>query len=225
MKFLLVEDDKLMAQFLVKGLRQEGFVVEHVANGLDGLALARENAFDALIIDIMLPGLDGLGLIDRLRAEGVNTPVLVLSAKASVDDRVRGLMAGGDDYLVKPFAFAELVARIQSLVRRAQLIPEPQVLKVEDLTLDLARRRATRAGKVLDLKPGELSLLEFLMRNPGRVVSKTMIMEHVWDFNFDPQTNVVEARICRLRDKVDRPFQCKLIHTIRGAGYVLEARR
>ncbi len=224
MKILLVEDDKVMARFVVKGLREEGYGVEHAANGPDGLALIQEGTFDVLIIDIMLPGLNGLDLIDRLRGQGVATPVLVLSAKASVDDRVRGLMAGGDDYLIKPFAFAELVARVQSLVRRAQLLPEPQLLKVEDLTLDLARRKVTRSGKSIDLKPGEFALLEYLMRNPGRVVSKTMIMEHVWDFNFDPQTNVVEARICRLRDKVDRPFQCKLIHTIRGAGYVFEAR-
>ncbi|QPJ63369.1 MAG: response regulator transcription factor [Candidatus Nitronauta litoralis] len=224
MKILLVEDDKVLSQFVTKGLQQEGFIVENVRTGNEGLDLATESVFDVLIIDIMLPGLDGIDLIHRLRTKGIATPVLVLSAKASVDDRVRGLMAGGDDYLVKPFAFAELVARIQSLMRRAKLIPEPQELKVENLILDLVRHKATRDGKLLDLKSGEWALLEFLVRNTGRVVSKTMIMEHVWDFNFDPQTNVVESRICRLRDKVDRPFEHKLIHTIRGAGYVLEVR-
>lgn len=224
MKIMLIEDDAVTARFLIKGLKQEGFLVEHATNGQDGLEQALEGNFDVLVVDIMLPVLNGLDLIDHLRNRGVTTPVLVLSAKASVDDRVKGLMAGGDDYLVKPFAFSELIARIQSLVRRAQLVPESQILELEDLTLDLARRKATRAGKPLDLKSGEWALLEFLMRHPGRVVSKTMIMEHVWDFNFDPQTNVVESRICRLRDKVDRPFKRKLIHTIRGAGYILEAR-
>ena len=224
MKILLVEDDTVMARFIIKGLREEGFVIDHVADGREGLDLACETEFDLLIADIMLPGLNGLDLIDLLRQRGITRPVLVLSAKASVDDRVKGLMAGGDDYLVKPFAFSELVARIHSLTRRSQLIPDSQVLQVEDLTLDLSRRKATRAGQSLDLKPGEFALLEFLMRHPGRVVSKTMIMEHVWDFNFDPQTNVVESRICRLRDKVDRPFKRKLIHTIRGAGYALEVR-
>lgn len=224
MKILLVEDDTVTARFIIKGLREEGFVVDHVADGREGLDLACETEFDLLIADIMLPGLNGLDLIDLLRQRGITRPVLVLSAKASVDDRVKGLMAGGDDYLVKPFAFSELVARIHSLTRRSQRIPDSQVLQVEDLTLDLSRRKATRAGQNLDLKPGEFALLEFLMRHPGRVVSKTMIMEHVWDFNFDPQTNVVESRICRLRDKVDRPFKRKLIHTIRGAGYALEVR-
>ncbi|MCA9483903.1 MAG: response regulator transcription factor [Nitrospina sp.] len=224
MKILLVEDDTVTARFIIKGLREEGFVIDHVADGREGLDLACETEFDLLIADIMLPGLNGLDLIDLLRQRGITRPVLVLSAKASVDDRVKGLMAGGDDYLVKPFAFSELVARIHSLTRRSQLIPDSQVLQVEDLTLDLSRRKATRAGQSLDLKPGEFALLEFLMRHPGRVVSKTMIMEHVWDFNFDPQTNVVESRICRLRDKVDRPFKRKLIHTIRGAGYALEVR-
>lgn len=224
MKILLVEDDTVTARFIIKGLREEGFVIDHVADGREGLDLACETEFDLLIADIMLPGLNGLDLIDLLRQRGITRPVLVLSAKASVDDRVKGLMAGGDDYLVKPFAFSELVARIHSLTRRSQLIPDSQVLQVEDLTLDLSRRKATRAGQNLDLKPGEFALLEFLMRHPGRVVSKTMIMEHVWDFNFDPQTNVVESRICRLRDKVDRPFKRKLIHTIRGAGYALEVR-
>ena len=224
MKILLVEDDTVTARFIIKGLREEGFVIDHVADGREGLDLACETEFDLLIADIMLPGLNGLDLIDLLRQRGITRPGLVLSAKASVDDRVKGLMAGGDDYLVKPFAFSELVARIHSLTRRSQLIPDSQVLQVEDLTLDLSRRKATRAGQSLDLKPGEFALLEFLMRHPGRVVSKTMIMEHVWDFNFDPQTNVVESRICRLRDKVDRPFKRKLIHTIRGAGYALEVR-
>lgn len=222
MKLLLVEDDERTASFVVKGLKQAGFVVEHAGDGQSALRMAGLQSFDAAIVDIMLPKLDGLTLIQELRNRKILTPVIVLSAKRTVDDRVRGLQAGGDDYLVKPFAFSELLARVQALIRRATAAVEPTNLTVEDLSVDLLRRKAFRAGHEIELQPKEFALLEYLMRNAGRVVSKTMIMEHVWEYNFDPQTNVVEARVCRLRDKVDRPYDRKLIHTVRGVGYVLE---
>jgi len=222
MRILIVEDDIQVAGFIQKGLQQEGYAVDHAANGEDGLHLASTEPYDAAIVDIMLPKLDGLTLIERLREQKITTPVLVLSARGSVDDRVRGLQTGGDDYLVKPFAFAELLARVQALIRRANAISEPTTLTVGDLTLDLVKRKVIRQGSPIELQAKEFALLEYLMRNAGRIVSKTMIMEHVWDYNFDPQTNVVEARICRLREKIDRSFEKKLIHTIRGAGYVLE---
>ncbi|OCC15592.1 DNA-binding heavy metal response regulator [Dissulfuribacter thermophilus] len=224
MRILLVEDDQQTASFIIKGLKQEGFAIDHALDGKTGLDLALSEPYDAAVIDIMLPGMDGLSLIDSMRKSGVETPVIVLSAKGSVDDRVKGLQTGGDDYLVKPFAFSELVARIHALIRRATRAKDPTVLQVGGLKMDLVRRRVFRDGVDIDLQPKEFALLEYLMRNAGRVVSKTMIMEHVWDYNFDPQTNVVEARICKLRDKVDRPFQKDLIHTIRGVGYVLEER-
>lgn len=223
MRILVVEDDKKIASFVTKGLKEAGFAVDHVINGEDGLHLALTEPYDAAIIDIMLPKLDGLQLIGELRRQKINTPVLILSAKRSVDDRVRGLQKGGDDYLTKPFAFSELLARIQALIRRAQGSVEPTSLTIGDLSMDLLSRKVIREGKHLDLQPREFALLEYLMRNAGRVVSKTMIMEHVWDYAFDPATNVVEARICRLRDKIDREFARKLIHTIRGVGYVLRA--
>ncbi|MBI5185719.1 MAG: response regulator transcription factor [Nitrospinae bacterium] len=222
MRILVVEDDTQTALFISKGLRQEGFAVDHASDGEDGLHLALTESYDAAVIDIMLPKLGGLALIDETRRRGVQTPVIVLSAKSSVDDRVKGLQTGGDDYLTKPFVFSELIARIHALIRRATQTTEPTALTVGDLKIDLARRKAFRAGKEIELQPKEFALLEYLMRNAGRVISKTMIMEHVWDYNFDPQTNVVEARICRLRDKVDRPFEPNLIHTMRGVGYVLE---
>lgn len=222
MRLLIVEDDARTASFIVKGLRQEGFAVDHACDGEIGLDLATTEPYDAAIIDIMLPKLDGLSLIEEVRRRRILMPCIVLSAKSSVDDRVKGLQAGGDDYLVKPFAFSELLARIQALIRRTTSLSEPVTLTVGDLRIDLVRRKVFRAGKEIDLQAKEFALLEYLMRNTGRVVSKTMIMEHVWDFNFDPQTTVVESRICRLRDKIDRPFDPKLIHTIRGAGYVLE---
>ena len=222
MRILLIEDDKRVSDFVAKGLRQEGYAVDHAANGEDGLHLATTEPYDVMIVDIMLPKLDGISLTERLRREGVLTPILFLSARGSVEDRVRGLQAGGDDYLIKPFAFAELLARIQALIRRASAAPDPTHLKIGDLELDLNRRKAFREGIEIELQAKEFTLLEYLMRNAGRIVSKTMIMEHVWDYNFDPRTNVVEARICRLRDKIDRPFEKKLIHTIRGAGYPLE---
>jgi len=223
-KILLVEDDLQTASFIVKGLRQEGFAVDHAPDGEEGLALALAEPYDAAIVDIMLPRMDGLSLIDEIRRRGKKTPVIVLSAKGSVGDRVKGLQAGGDDYLVKPFAFSELVARVHALIRRATQTAEPTTLTVADLQMDVAKRKVFRQGQEIELQPKEFALLEYLMRNSGRVVSKTMIMEHVWDYNFDPQTNVVEARICRLREKVDRSFHRPLIHTIRGVGYVLEER-
>ncbi len=224
MRILLVEDDLGIASFVVKGLKEAGYVVAHVADGPAGLDRLLMEAFDAAIIDIMLPLLDGLSVIQRARQRNVTTPVLILSAKASVDDRVIGLQKGGDDYLVKPFAFSELLARLQALIRRANRITEPTTLTVGPLTIDLIRRKVKRSGQDIELQPREFALLEYLMRHTGHVVSKTMIMEHVWDYNFDPETNIVEARICRLRDKIDRGRAQKLIHTVRGVGYVLEER-
>ena len=222
MRILLIEDDQKIASFVVKGLKAAGYAVDRASDGEEGLHLALTEPYDAAIVDIMLPGLDGLTVIERMRKERVNTPVIILSAKGSVDDRVKGLQRGGDDYLTKPFAFSELLARVQALVRRASRASEPTRLTVGDLSVDLLTREVVRGGKSIELQPLEFSLLEYLMRNPGRVVSKTMIMEHVWDYNFDPQTNVVEVRISRLRDKIDRGFDRKLIHTVRGVGYVLK---
>jgi two-component system OmpR family response regulator len=222
MRLLLVEDDVKIAQFVVNGLKEAGFAVDHATDGEDGLHLVLTEPYDLAIVDLMLPKLDGLTLIEEVRKNKINTPVLILSAKRSVDDRVNGLKKGSDDYLVKPFAFAELLARVQALIRRSTLVTAPSELKVADLTLDLHTHRVFRAEKEILLQPLEFSLLEYLMRNTGRVVSKTMIMEHVWDYNFSPQTNVVEARICYLRDKIDKNFEVKLIHTVRGVGYVLK---
>ena len=224
MRILIVEDDKRTARFISKGLRQEGFAVDIAPNGEDGLHFVLTESYDAAVIDIMLPGLDGLALIDEMRGKRVQIPVIVLSARGSVDDRIKGLQAGGDDYLVKPFAFSELAARVHALIRRATRASEPTSLSVADLRMDLVRRKVHRNGVEIELQPREFALLEYLMRNAGRVVSKTMIMEHVWDYNFDPRTTVVESRVCHLRDKVDRPFGSSLIHTQRGVGYVLEER-
>ena len=221
MRILHVEDDKDIASFVIKGLEEAGHVVDHVENGEDGLHRALTEEYDVAIIDLMLPKLDGLSLITEMRKKGRKTPVIILSAKRTVDDRVRGLEEGSDDYLTKPFAFAELIARINALVRRASNIPDAAHLTVGDLSIDLPARRVVRAGQTIDLQPREFALLEYLMRNAGRVVSKTMIMEHVWDYNFDPQTNVVETRVSRLRDKINRGFDRQLIETVRGAGYVL----
>jgi len=221
MRILLVEDDRSIASFVVKGLKEAGHVVDHIENGEDGLHRALTETYDVAIIDLMLPKLDGISLISEMRRQGIKTPVIILSAKRSVEDRVKGLEEGSDDYLTKPFAFAELIARIHALVRRASNIPDVTHLTVGDLSIDLRARRVVRAGQLIDLQPREFALLEYLMRNAGRVVSKTMIMEHVWDYNFDPQTNVVETRISRLRDKINRGFNKQLIETVRGAGYVL----
>jgi two-component system OmpR family response regulator len=222
MRILIVEDDSTIAHFIEKGLKEEGFAVDHVANGEDGLHMALTEPYDAAILDIMLPKLDGLTVLQRMRESGVATPVLILSAKRSVDDRVKGLQSGGDDYLTKPFAFTELVARIRALIRRSTGTANPTSLSAADLTIDLLTRVVTRGAETIDLQPKEYALLEYLMHNKGRVVTKTMIIEHVWNYNFDPETNVVEARICRLRDKIDKDHDPKLIHTIRGAGYVLK---
>lgn len=222
MRILLIEDDLKIASFIMKGLKEAGYAVDHAVEGEHGLFLAINEPYDAAIVDIMLPGLDGLSVIERMRKSKVNLPVIILSAKRSVEDRVKGLRTGSDDYLTKPFAFSELLARLQALMRRASGAAEPTVLSLGDLSMNLLTREVTRGDEKIELQPREFALLEYLLRNAGRVVSKTMIMEHVWDYNFDPQTNVVEARICRLRDKVDKNFGAKLIHTIRGVGYVLK---
>lgn len=222
MRILVVEDDREISGFVAGGLKQAGYAVDQVADGGEALTLARRGPYDALVVDLMLPGLDGLSLIDALRREGLRAPVLILSAKRSVDDRVRGLQAGGDDYLTKPFAFAELLARVQALLRRASAAAGPARLQVADLELDLLKRQALRGGSRIDLQPREFALLEYLMRNAGNVVSKTMILEHVWDYHFDPQTNVVDVLVHRLRAKIDKDFEPKLIQTVRGAGYALK---
>jgi len=223
MRVLVVEDDAKIAAFITIGLKQAGFVVDQVADGAAGLALALTEPYAVGVIDLMLPQLDGLGLIEEVRRRQVNTPMLILSAKRSVDDRVKGLQTGGDDYLTKPFAFAELLARVQALIRRASGVTEPTRLKVADLTLDLLTREVTRAGERLELQPREFALLEYLMRNAGRVISKTLILSHVWDYHFDPQTNVVDVLVSRLRSKVDKNHSEKYIQTLRGVGYVLRS--
>lgn len=222
MRALIVEDDLTIAEFVARGLRESGFAVDHAADGESGLHLATTAQYDVAVIDVMLPQLDGLSLIQAMRRRQVTTPVLILSAKHTVDDRVKGLETGGDDYLTKPFAFPELLARVQALIRRATGAPASTHLTVGDLTLDLMSRRATRAGRDIDLRPREFALLEYLMRNAGRVVSKTMILSHVWDYSFDPRTNVVDVLVFRLREKIDKGFDTKLIHTVRGIGYVLK---
>jgi len=221
MRALLVEDDSSIADFVTRGLKEAGFAVDRAADGEAGLELASLEPYDVAIVDLMLPQRDGLSLIEELRRRGVSTPVLILSARRSVDDRVRGLQSGSDDYLTKPFAFAELLARVQALVRRPTRAPEPTTLTVADLAVDLLSRRVTRAGTSLDLRPREYALLEYLMRNAGRVVSKTMILSHVWDYSFDPQTNVVDVLVHRLRARVD-PERTR-VQTIRGVGYVLRS--
>ena len=223
MRVLLVEDDQTIADFVARGLREAGFAVDQAADGEEGLRLASERSHDVAIIDVMLPRLDGLSLIKELRRRQLTTPVLILSARHTVDDRVTGLEAGGDDYLIKPFAFSELLARVQALIRRATAAPASTQLTAGDLTLDLRTRRAFRDGREIEpLRPRELALLEYLMRNAGRVVSKTMILSHVWDYSFDPRTNVVDVLVHRLREKIDRDFDHKMIQTVRGMGYVLK---
>ena len=219
MRILVVEDDPKIASFVANGLRQSGFAVDHAPEGTQGSFLARSTAYDAAVVDVMLPGVDGLSLVRRLRSEGKHMPVLFLSARATVEDRVAGLQAGGDDYLTKPFAFSELLARIQALIRRSTHAVEPTRLVVGDLTLDLVSREVRLKDEVVELQPREFSLLEYLMRNAGRIVTKTMILEHVWDYSFDPQTNVVDVLVHRLRSKID-PDRTRL-NTQRGVGYVL----
>jgi two-component system, OmpR family, response regulator len=222
MRALLVEDDMTIADFVMRGLREAGFAVDHAGDGAAGLELAAATAYDVAIVDLMLPKLDGLSLIASMRQRHLLTPVLILSARHTVDDRVKGLETGGDDYLTKPFAFPELLARVQALIRRATGAPSSAHLTVGDLTLDLMTRRATRQGHDIELRAREFALLEYLMRNAGRVVSKTMILSHVWDYSFDPRTNVVDVLVFRLREKIDRTFEPKMIHTVRGIGYVLK---
>ena len=222
MRILVVEDDKKIASFIVNGLRQGGFTVDHAENGQTGLSMALGSPYDAAVIDLMLPKLDGLSVIEQLRQKKVSTPVIILSAKRSVDDRIKGLQAGGDDYLTKPFSFAELLARVHALIRRASHESEPTRLAMEDLSLDLLTREVIRADVKIELQPREFALLEYLMRNSGRVVSKTMIIEQVWGYAFDPMTNVVDVLVSRLRNKIDREFEPKLIHTYRGVGYALK---
>ena len=223
MRILVIEDDPQIASFVTTGLQQAGFAVDRAADGDEGLQLALTESYDTVVIDVMLPKLDGLSLIEEMRRRKVNTPVLILSAKRTVDDRIKGLQQGGDDYLTKPFVFAELLARVQALIRRASRETEPTRLIVGDMTLDLLTREVTRAGQRLELQPREFALLEYLMRNAGRVISKTMILEHVWDYHFDPQTNVVDVLVSRLRSKVDKDQGEKRIQTIRGVGYVLRS--
>lgn len=222
MRLLVIEDDRSIADFVAAGLRQEGHAVDLADNGVDGLEFARAQPYDAAIVDVMLPRLDGLSLVAALRRAGVKTPVLFLSARHTVDDRVKGLQTGGDDYLTKPFAFPELLARVQALTRRGQLSIESTELTVADLRLDRLTRRVERAGTPIELRPREFTLLEYLMRHPGKVLSKAMIVSHVWEYSFDTGTNAVDVLVYRLRDKIDKAFEHKLLHTVRGVGYVLK---
>lgn len=222
MRILVVEDDKKIASFISKGLKEAGFAVDMANDGVDGLHLGMTEPYDAAVVDIMLPGLDGISLIERLRTKKITTPVIILSAKRSVDDRVKGLQSGGDDYMTKPFSFSELLARIHALIRRSTRESEPSSLRAGSLTIDLLARQTKRGDQDISLPSREFALLEYLIRNKGRIVSKTSILEHVYDYSFDPQTNVVDVLVCRLRNKVDRDFDRKMIHTVRGMGYVLK---
>ena len=222
MRILLIEDDHTIAEFIRNGLVQAGYIVDHAADGDAGLQLALTDDYDLGIVDLMLPKLDGLSIIDRLRDRKISLPIIILSAKRSIDDRVTGLQKGGDDYLTKPFSFSELLARVQALLRRANNETDTTTLTIADLTIDLLSRTAQRGDKKISLQPKEFALLEYLMRNAGRIVSKTMIMERVWNYNFDPHTNVIEARVSKLREKVDKGQSIPLIHTVRGLGYTLK---
>jgi len=221
MRILVIEDDKDAAGFIVKGLSETGYIVVHAADGKEGLGQALTADFDIMIIDRMLPELDGLSIISTIRAAKIKTPVLILSAMGEVDDRVEGLHAGGDDYLTKPYAFSELLARIEALSRRTQSVPSSNKLKIHDLEMDLTKHKVSRNGKDIALQPREFRLLEYLLRHQGQVISRTMLLEQVWDYNFDPQTNVIDVHISRLRNKIDKGFEKPLLHTIRGAGYTL----
>ncbi|HEY5263539.1 MAG TPA: response regulator transcription factor [Steroidobacteraceae bacterium] len=222
MRILVVEDDGKIASFVVNGLKQSGFSVDHAPDGEEAYDLCRAVTYDAIVLDIMLPKLDGLSVLRRIRQDKKLTPVLLLSAMASVDNRVAGLQAGADDYLTKPFAFSELLARLQALIRRATQIAEPTSVSAGDLSMNLLTREVTRAGQKIELQSREFALLELLMRHPGRPITKAMILEHIWDYSFDPQTNVVDVLAHRLRAKLDKEYAVKLIHTIRGVGYVLK---
>jgi two-component system OmpR family response regulator len=222
MRVLIIEDDQQIAFFVSKGLQQAGFAVDHVSDGEEGLEMAELNSYDVMIIDIMLPGLDGFSVIESLRSKGNTTPILVLSARGSLDDKLKGFQTGSDDYLTKPFSFSELLARLQALLRRTSRGQGQNALEAGDLSMDLLSRKVVRGNREIELQPREFALLEYLMRNSGNVVSKTMILEHVWDYHFDPQTNVVDVLVHRLRNKIDKDFQAKLLHTVRGVGYVLK---
>ena len=223
MRILVIEDDRDAASWLIKGLTESGHVIDHAANGEDGLAMAQENLHDILIVDRMLPKMDGLSIIRTLRAKGVTTPVLILSALSDVDERVKGLRAGGDDYLAKPYAFSELLARVEGLGRRNSQEPQETKLKAVDLEIDLLTRTVTRGGQTIPLQPREFKLLEYLMRNAGHIVTRTMLLENVWDYHFDPQTNVIDVHVSRLRSKIDKGFDEPLLQTVRGAGYMIRA--
>lgn len=222
MRLLLIEDDRKIANFVRRGLREAGFAVDHAENGIDGLDLALTEPYDVAVIDIMLPGLDGLKVIEKMRNRRIKTPVLVLSAKSTVDDRIKGLQTGADDYLTKPFSFSELLARVQALIRRSSGSAEPTRLTLGDLSMDLLTRTVKRGDEVIDLMPKEFELLQYLLLNAGKVVSKTALLEHVWGYDFDPQTNAVDVLVCRVRGKIDRDFETKILHTLRGVGYVLK---
>jgi len=226
MRILLVEDDKKIADFTAKGLRQYGFAVDIAPDGKEASIMWGSVSYDIAVVDIMLPKLDGLSLVEKFRKRGVKTPVIFLSAKREVDDRIRGLQAGGDDYLCKPFSFSELHARINALLRRVNDITEPatSLIQIGELTMDLDTREVHREGKKIDIKPKEFQLLEYMMRNSGRIVTKTAILEHVYEYDFDPQTNVVDVLVCRLRNKIDKDFDFKMLQTVRGMGYVLKTR-
>lgn len=224
MRILIIEDDLIMAGYVADGFRREGFVCTHAKDGAEGLAAILQGGYDAAIMDVMLPGIDGIEILRRVRAAGVKLPIIVLSARGSVDAKVLGLEAGGDDYLAKPFSMTELVARVQTLLRRTGQLIETSTLRVADLEMDLLTHRVSRGGRRIDLQPLEYQLLEYLMRNKGRVVSKSTIMDRVWDYSFDPHTNVVEVRVSRLRAKIALPGEKELLHTKRGFGYVLEDR-
>ena len=223
MRILVIEDDLEAAAYLVRGLRESGHIVDHAGDGEEGLTLGLSSPYDVMIVDRMLPKRDGLGVVTTLRAEGVTTPVLILSALGEVDDRIMGLKAGGDDYLTKPYAFAELLARIEVLVRRSNPDQVRTRLQVSDLEVDLLARKVVRAGQEIDLQPREFRLLEYLMKHAGQVVTRTMLLENVWEYHFDPQTNVIDVHISRLRAKIDKNFKQPLLHTVRGAGYSLRA--
>jgi two-component system OmpR family response regulator len=221
MHVLVIEDDNDVSAYVAKGLREAGHVADCATDGHSGLVMATGESYDVIVVDRMLPGLDGLSIVRALRADGNDTPVLILSALGEVDDRVKGLRAGGDDYLTKPFAFSELLARLEVLSRRRSAPQSESTLKVGDLEMDLLSREVRRSGTLIDLQPREFRLLEFLMRNAGHVVTRTMLLEHVWDYHFDPQTNVIDVHVSRLRGKIDKGFDTPMIHTVRGAGYVL----
>jgi two-component system, OmpR family, response regulator len=223
MKILVIEDDRETATYLAKGLNESGYTVDCAHDGREGLFLASSSGYDAIILDRMLPSMDGLAVLGALRAAEIRTPALILSALGSVDDRVKGLRAGGDDYLVKPFAFSELLARVEALLRRGTAAQATTKLRVADLELDLLTRAVKRRGKSIEVLPREFRLLEYLMRNAGHVVTRTMLLEHVWDYHFDPQTNVIDVHVSRLRQKIDKSFDHPLLHTVRGAGYCLRS--